>query len=1033
TCKSGNARDWDRPKGTPSLSLETFLVNNGEYEAMQFDDTVNVGLHVTNDIDALGKLGGASVSTRLPRSALSVEAWFTLERDSVVMAGLAAAVQDARACALGWSLTYDRKRDGSEGATAATTTYMFKVSLPHMPGQSTAESPPIFAQLQLATRTELYVWTHIVAAYNSSHLVFYLDGVEAAATQACGHPPCGNIVYSSNQRYGPHGCIPGHTALTIGTVADPHDNYRYPHHGLIRHVRIAAVAVDAQSAGMLYRRLAAVMKSAIAPDFEYWVRAAALEHGQHTSSSPSIDWAYAESQDWVTVRGNFSAHHEYQCTFTYQDLNASSPGHVSCSNSSIGVNCPAGFSDQVTCRTPLWRFGFKGAILAISRRQAQSAGNASVGNLSQGDQNASRPWTRLLQRVCVRESCGYKSPLDRFDGQVPASDWYTAGSRNLLSAALGGGLSRIRMLTPGAIYRVEAANTSTHRLVRVASFMTGMHDAWGTPARNRFLAGGVSGYTHTTRHGQHYLLGATAWDGSSPNSTSGLYHFNESSGRLQLLQEIDSFGARRWLFFDLDGELHAAVANYFGPSQIFRCRGGHGGNGSRTSLLSLDTDTALSLDIRAASSLAAVSVHGVLYILVSTFADGVTPGRRSPSVLYRLRAASHGRAEAHVVQELSVPHAAGVTHFRHAGNLVVVFAVKHDDSPSLMFAARLADFPLPNVTSAENVSAANASFATAQAPLLRCCEKYSAHVPTRLAESVQAVEIMGRQFLLVTADRPTSLPSLLDDSQVSSKLLLFNNSHFIGRADPSTSLQNSGGQLLNLTRNTHLAYVETSASGFLVAGHFRDGSDGARALQILPARVEQVEGLLRPTSVAVSTVDGRFLYVAASGAQSIAVFHRDAESGELRPASVLSPPSESFRSIQRIAMSPDQRHLYATLTHQAALVVMAISATSGSLTVASRVADGDMTDSGMALDCLSGAYGLHVSADGGSVYTASYFDGTLAVFARNSTDGGLEYVDAIRDGERIFPDFEDLPLDEPLRQEPPVRTSSTPRTLPLGS
>ena len=50
------------------------------------------------------------MAQRLPKTAVSVEAWFTAEEEEISTAGLVGVLQDAPGCALGWSLTFDRKK-----------------------------------------------------------------------------------------------------------------------------------------------------------------------------------------------------------------------------------------------------------------------------------------------------------------------------------------------------------------------------------------------------------------------------------------------------------------------------------------------------------------------------------------------------------------------------------------------------------------------------------------------------------------------------------------------------------------------------------------------------------------------------------------------------------------------------------------------------------------------------------------------------------------------------------------------------------
>jgi hypothetical protein len=69
------------------------------------------------------------------------------------------------------------------------------------------------------------------------------------------------------------------------------------------------------------------------------------------------------------------------------------------------------------------------------------------------------------------------------------------------------------------------------------------------------------------------------------------------------------------------------------------------------------------------------------------------------------------------------------------------------------------------------------------------------------------------------------------------------------------------------------------------------------------------------------------------------------------------------------------------------------------------------------------------------VYVSAYFDGAIVAFARNASDGSLSYLDAIREGQRLFEEYEDLPLstasipvaESSISGSPPVY----PYTLPF--
>ena len=1039
---------------------------------MQFDTALNTGLYVTNDINAASSDGGPTVAQRLPKTAVSVEAWFTAEEEKISTAGLVGVLQDAPGCALGWSLTFDRKKavPVTDKGERYVSTYVFKVALqkPGRSNESTATvAPPSFVELRHSASLDLFVWTHVIAVYNSSHLLLFVNGLEAAVQEACDDHPCGDIVYSYSQHVQPHTCVPGETALTIGTVhgtlQEVLKGYKFPHQGLLKHVRILSAAVSAPGAALLHGIYAPQMKLVAPSKFEYWVKASSLP-GPHRSS-PSIDAVHAETQDWVTSRGNFSTEQQYRCKFTSGDHTLWSPANTSCSSDHTGMGeCYGQFADQLTCQTPRWRVGFRAATFSIVKKQERlplmsfeafyanlvstdryracndtwcgsmcAAGCVAVNDTrcmyrcflrsQNSSDTATTGWRSLWQRVCVRKDCGFLPSLERTQGRGTPS-WYTAGDRNLLSPALGGGITRIRMLTPGAIYKVSKGD---QRLTQVSTFMTGRFDAWGTLLRNRYAAAGVSQYTHTTVRDEHYLIGATAWDGSSPNSTSSLYHFNESSGHLKLIQEIDTFGARRWLFFSVDDTLLAAVANHNGPSAIYKCsvRPRDASDPSSTEMLSLQTADALRLPILAASSVTAFAVEDAQYLLFSTLYDSMVPEQSSLSVLYRVRKEIDGSVTATVIQELSVAHASDVTHFTHAGFIHIIFAVNHATSPSELFSANISQL---------SSAAETPTSRTGRMEIFGQHAPYAATLATKRATSVRIFEYIDEIWLTVTVETDTPITSLFDDAQVSPKTMRFNGTHFIGKTKSGTSARDSaGGQLLNITvDNVELVHVRTGESAVLLAGNFRNGDDGVDALQVLPASVTTVEGLLRPTSIAISPVDGKFVYVASAGSQNIVVFARDDDGGLLAQTSIISRPPDapasalggmpSFRSIQSIAISPDQRHLYATLMAQDEIAVLNISASSGALNMLSHASIQYLS---VATDqkWLHGAYGIHVSAGGTNVYVSAYFDGALVAFARNASDGSLSYLDAVRDGQRLFEDYEDLPL--PM--------TSSPNAEPAGS
>jgi hypothetical protein len=152
------------------------------------------------------------------------------------------------------------------------TTYLFKVALTKVYDSSKRNSG---VMLPVFVDTNLHVWTHLVATYNGSHLILFLDGVQHAVEKACNQPPCGDIMYSANQKdefSTFNTCKIGRTAFTIGRTENSFSDIGIPHIGLLKHLRIMNLPIQAGASAMLYQRFAARLKFSAPSEFEYWVK-----------------------------------------------------------------------------------------------------------------------------------------------------------------------------------------------------------------------------------------------------------------------------------------------------------------------------------------------------------------------------------------------------------------------------------------------------------------------------------------------------------------------------------------------------------------------------------------------------------------------------------------------------------------------------------------------------------------------------------------------------------------------------------------
>ena len=142
--------------------------------------------------------------------------------------------------------------------------------------------------------------------------------------------------------------------------------------------------------------------------------------------------------------------------------------------------------------------------------------------------------------------------------------------------------------------------------------------------------------------------------------------------------------------------------------------------------------------------------------------------------------------------------------------------------------------------------------------------------------------------------------------------------------------------------------------------------------------VAGVAGIDHPAAIAISP-DGAQLYVAGSGANAVAIFARDADTGALRPAGVVRMAAACRGSISPATSRsrPDGAHVYVAGFDDDALAVFSRDAVTGRLRFVAV-----MRDRVGGVRGLGGAVSVAVSADGTSVYVAGREDDSLVVFSR---------------------------------------------------
>ncbi|HEX6131083.1 MAG TPA: beta-propeller fold lactonase family protein, partial [Actinomycetota bacterium] len=179
-----------------------------------------------------------------------------------------------------------------------------------------------------------------------------------------------------------------------------------------------------------------------------------------------------------------------------------------------------------------------------------------------------------------------------------------------------------------------------------------------------------------------------------------------------------------------------------------------------------------------------------------------------------------------------------------------------------------------------------------------------------------------------------------------------------------------------------------------LAAFARDAGTGL--LTFVEAKHNDVGGVIgldNPGDVTLSP-DGEHVYVTTWDDWGVVVFARDPATGVLTfvEAEFDGGGATGLINATTVELSPDGKHVYVASEGSDAVAVFARDAGSGELTFVEAEFDGMG-----GVDGLDGAVSVVVSPDGDHVYVGSLEDDAIATFARNATTGALTFVDATFD------------------------------------
>ncbi|MDQ1346632.1 MAG: trimeric autotransporter adhesin, partial [Acidobacteriota bacterium] len=191
---------------------------------------------------------------------------------------------------------------------------------------------------------------------------------------------------------------------------------------------------------------------------------------------------------------------------------------------------------------------------------------------------------------------------------------------------------------------------------------------------------------------------------------------------------------------------------------------------------------------------------------------------------------------------------------------------------------------------------------------------------------------------------------------------------------PSDITAASVADNFDATRVSTVSWSCSTARSITDLGQLADGAGG-------------VDGLDGASAVA-ATLDGQHVYAAASADNSVALFVRNATTGQLTYGDIYADGTDAsaIAGASAIAVSPDGGQVYVTGFADNGLEVFTRTALTGALVSLEVEVEGTAGVTGM-----SGPRGIAVAPDGRHVYVAAATGSAVVVFTRNLTTGALTW------------------------------------------
>lgn len=204
-----------------------------------------------------------------------------------------------------------------------------------------------------------------------------------------------------------------------------------------------------------------------------------------------------------------------------------------------------------------------------------------------------------------------------------------------------------------------------------------------------------------------------------------------------------------------------------------------------------------------------------------------------------------------------------------------------------------------------------------------------------------------------------------------------------------------------LSEPFNLGFANSQAIATIVDPRFAPEVD---IEQQLPGGPGGVPGLLQPSALALSP-DGSFAYVTSESRDSVLLFARNADSGQLEYRREYrdvagSLPGARLDGPRHLLLSADGRHVYVAARNDSAIAILARDPDNGELSFVANQINGQTNPGAAGGDTrgLGGVSRLALSPDGRHLYASGSTANSVAVFARDPDDGRLVFLEAEQQG-----------------------------------